>query len=376
MNTTFVTGGTGYLGGYVLHELLQRSDGPIAALVRAPDHQAATEKLWRTLQMHMDATAFRAAMARIEPIYGDLHKPDLGLGEGFGTLARRLDSVVHIAASLNRKSSRVCFNTNLRGTLSVARLARAAADHHGLRRFSHVSTVAVAGQRDREVVQEDSAIDWNRSDYDPYGRTKKFAEHMICELLPDVQRTFFRPSIVMGDSSRDATSQFDMVRAFTALADMPVVPLQPNDRLDIIPANYVGEAIARLHLKRTPAHERYHLSSGRNSCTAAQISEAMKPVLGRGLRFTPSLQRPFHWTFRAMNRLPRGNALQPAGALMKVFWPYITYDTVFANERVSVEMGRPPAPFTSYCAGLYRFSKDNDFRYPYLPLPEERACAK
>ena len=54
-----------------------------------------------------------------------------------------------------------------------------ARDDHGLRRFSHVSTVAVAGHRANEVVQEDSSIDWNRSDYDPYARTKKFCEHMV-----------------------------------------------------------------------------------------------------------------------------------------------------------------------------------------------------
>ncbi len=30
-----------------------------------------------------------------------------------------------------------------------------------------------------EVVTEDASIDWNRSDYDPYARTKKFCEHMV-----------------------------------------------------------------------------------------------------------------------------------------------------------------------------------------------------
>ncbi len=41
---------------------------------------------------------------------------------------------------------------------------------HGFRRPSHVSTVAVAGHRSNEVVEEDSAIDWSRLDYDPYAR--------------------------------------------------------------------------------------------------------------------------------------------------------------------------------------------------------------
>ncbi len=95
------------------------------------------------------------------------------------SLVAPTDSIIHCAASLNRKSEKSCLNVNLRGTLEVIQLAMRARDSHGLRRFSHVSTVAVAGQRANEVVAEDTAIDWNRSDYDPYARTKKFCEHMV-----------------------------------------------------------------------------------------------------------------------------------------------------------------------------------------------------
>ena len=49
-------------------------------------------------------------------------------------------------------------------------------------------------------LSEDEAIEWERSDYDPYARTKKFGEHMVAELLPDVARAVFRPSIVLGDA--------------------------------------------------------------------------------------------------------------------------------------------------------------------------------
>ena len=120
----------------------------------------------------------------------------------YRALVRSTDSVIHCAASLNRKSEKSCLNVNLRGTLEVIQFARRAREDHGLRRFSHVSTVAVAGQRANEVVEEDASIDWDRSDYDPYARTKKFCEHMVRELLPDVPRTIFRPSIVLGDSRR------------------------------------------------------------------------------------------------------------------------------------------------------------------------------
>ena len=148
--------------------------------------------------------------------------------DDYARLVQTTDSVIHCAASLNRKSEKSCLNVNLRGTLEVIQLAQRARDQHGLRRFSHVSTVAVAGQRSNEVVQEDTSIDWERSDYDPYARTKKFCEHMVHQLLPDVPRTIFRPSIVLGDSRRPETNQFDMVRAFVFLAGLPVLPFRAD----------------------------------------------------------------------------------------------------------------------------------------------------
>src|SRR5205807_7601344 len=128
--------------------------------------------------------------------------------DDYGRLVQTTDSVIHCAASLNRKSEKACLNVNLRGTLEVVKLALHARNEHGLRRFSHVSTVAVAGKRSNEVVTEDKSIEWDRSDYDPYARTKKFCEHMIRQLLPDTPKTIFRPSIVLGDSRYPQTTQF------------------------------------------------------------------------------------------------------------------------------------------------------------------------
>lgn len=363
-----MTGATGYLGGYTLIELLERTDAPIALLVRAASEQEAHAKLWKGLQLHVDRAGFEAILPRLVPMYGDLHADDLGLSPSDRErLLEECDSVLHIAASLNRKSARACLNTNLRGTLSVIELARAIQDHRGLRRYSHVSTVAVAGHRDREVVEEDAAIDWDRSDYDPYGRTKKFCEHMAHRLLPDVQRTIFRPSIVMGDTRHPRTTQFDMVRATCLMADLPAVPLYPTDRVDIVPADWVGRAIAVIHLKDDPKHDTYHLSAGRGACTAADIGDALMASVGRAPRMIGQLAKPYDWAFRAMNRLPRGNVVQMTGALMKVFMPYITYDTVFANERAVAEVGEAPTSFAVYGPELYRWAKANDFRFPYQP---------
>src|SRR5260221_3561812 len=148
--------------------------------------------------------------AKIRIFRGDLTSPQFGLDPGdYDRLVHSTDSVIHCAASLNRKSEKSCLNVNLRGTLEVVQLARRAQYYHGLQRFSNVSTVAVAGKRSHEVVSEDQAIEWDRSDYDPYARTKKFCEHMVRELLPDVPLTIFRPSVVLGDSRHPQTTQFE-----------------------------------------------------------------------------------------------------------------------------------------------------------------------
>jgi hypothetical protein len=57
-------------------------------------------------------------------------------------------------------------------------------------------------------------------------------------------------------------------------------------------------------------------------------------------------------------------------ALMKVFMPYLTWNTVFDNTRVTTEMGRKPAPFSQYSFPLFRFSREHNFEYPYQAWPE------
>ena len=120
----FLTGITGYIGSYVAHGLLtQHPDLRLAALVRAKSDDAARERLWKSLQMHEpDFDRFAELLPRIDIYRGDLTSPGLGLDDGDrDRLIKSADSVLHIAASLNRKSSKACFNTNLRGTLSVIR---------------------------------------------------------------------------------------------------------------------------------------------------------------------------------------------------------------------------------------------------------------
>lgn len=370
--TVFITGSTGYLGSYVVAGLLRGHKDRVALLVRAQHPLQGRERLWRALQLHMDFAEFRAHMdERVDVHLGDITLPNLGLSaNAYQKLAQETDSIIHIAASLNRKSAKVCLNVNLRGSLEVLKLARLAQDKGGLRRFSDVSTTAVAGTRSGEVVYEDSAIDWERSDYDPYARTKKFAEHMLHELLPEVSRVVFRPSIVLGDSRIAATTQFDMVRAFVMLARLPVLPFRPDWRLDIVPADYVGKAIVELHQRPHLEHAIYHLSSGQDSLCYDQIVRSLR-LHGKRMHsvFVPGLNAPFSTLLNLASNSPQGLRVSRPASLLKVFLPYLCFDTVFDNTRVVRALGERPKPFDEYASRLLDFAVDHAMSYPHQALP-------
>ena len=372
----FVTGSTGYLGSYVVAGLLRGYRDSLSLLVRASSEQDARARLWHSLQLHLDFPEFFDHInSRVRVFRGDLTADRFGLSEDdYHALVGTTESIIHCAASLNRKSEKQCLNVNLRGSLEVIQLARRARDREGLRRYSHVSTVAVAGHRRNEVITEDSSIDWGRSDYDPYARTKKFSEHIVAQLLSDVPCTIFRPAIVMGDSRRADTSQFDMVQAFDLLARLPVLPLRPHDKIDIVPADYVGKAIVTIHQKEQPAHGIYHLSAGAGSQTYRELTDSLAEA-GRWRRpaYAPSFGRPFS---AAVNWLAnRGGAVGHGASLMKVFWPYLDWNTVFDNSRVVAELGASPAKFSSYAYPLLKFSRENKFRYPAKPWPSFAGAA-
>ncbi len=369
----FLTGSTGSIGSYVAADLLKNHSDRLALLVRAKDEDEARKRLWKVFQLHMGFEEFsQLTHDRVDLYLGDLSRESLGLDDSAKhRLVKTMDSVIHCAASLNRKSAKACFNVNLRGTLHVLKLAQAARDDHGLRRFSDVSTVAVCGKRKNETLTENDMLEWSRSDYDPYARTKKFCEYMVEELLSDVERTVFRPSIVLGDSRFPETIQFDMLRAFVMLASVPVLPFRKSWRVDIAPTDFVAKAIVHIHQKRKPDHDIYNLTSGIASLTYEQIVKGLgEHGLATPHVFIPWLEKPVSHFVNALSYSPKKLGVAYPASLMKVFMPYLTFNTVFDNSRITQELGEHPVPFTEYAYELFRFAKACKYNFPYQPWPE------
>jgi len=175
----------------------------------------------------------------------------------------------------------------------------------------------------------------------------------------------------LGDSRHAETTQFDMVKAFVFLAGLPVLPFRPTDKVDIVNVDFVADSIATLHQKDQPKFDTYHLSSGIASQTFRELTNALaeaqqkrKPV------FLPFAEGPFTGSVRFLSN--RKGPLGYGASLMKVFMPYLIWNTVFDNTRVTSELGRRPVPFSEYSYPLLKFSRENNFEYQYQPWPAAR----
>ncbi|MFZ0522204.1 MAG: SDR family oxidoreductase, partial [Candidatus Acidiferrales bacterium] len=75
-----LTGSTGYIGAHIASNLLTGHADPLNLLVRACDEQEAHERLWRSLQLHLDFPRFEEFLnSRIHIFRGDLTDAQFGL---------------------------------------------------------------------------------------------------------------------------------------------------------------------------------------------------------------------------------------------------------------------------------------------------------
>src|SRR5262245_55785016 len=163
-----------------------------------------------------------------------------------------------------------------------------------------------------------------------------------------------------------------MVRSFVFLAGLPALPFRPTDKIDIVNVDFVAESIVTIHQKERPNHDIYHLSSGIESQTFKELTDALAKAQNKGgPLFLPALEKPFTKINAWIADSFRGGPASYAATLLKVFIPYLVFNTVFDNTRITSETGKKPLPFSRYSYPLLEFSRNGNFTYPYKEWPSE-----
>ncbi|MEL7407802.1 MAG: amino acid adenylation domain-containing protein, partial [Cyanobacteria bacterium J06558_2] len=118
-----ITGATGFLGAFLLHELLQQTTADIYCLIRAENKTQAKERIENKLKSYLlwdDGLS-----QRIIPLVGDLAQPLLGLSiDNFNAIAEKVDVIYHNGAWVNFTYPYSQLKAaNVSGTQEVLRLA-------------------------------------------------------------------------------------------------------------------------------------------------------------------------------------------------------------------------------------------------------------
>jgi thioester reductase-like protein len=279
-NPVFLTGATGFLGMEVLARLVEKGDRDVVALVRAADSEAATErlhgvmaKLWRDPSPYHD---------RVRAVAGDVTSPGLGMDRAErAEIAEEVTAVMHCAASISfdlpLPEARAI---NVDGTSRVLDFALAAAQARGgLERFVHVSTAYVSGRH--EGAFRERQLDTGQSFRNTYEQTKADAEQIVA-MARELGPAIARPSIVMGESDTGWTPAFNVLywpmQAYSR-GLFKELPALPSGRVDIVPVDYVADALVHL-LDRREAGV-FNLVAGRNAATVDELTTLASEYFGK-----------------------------------------------------------------------------------------------
>ena len=290
-----ITGGTGGVGAEVLIRVLGELRPSRVTLLLRGSHDREAHARAARLARRLCERRPGLDLTPLVPVRGDITRKDLGLASSARkTLAASVDTIVHSAADTRLgQSHESAQRTNRRGTAALLDFASRCAS---LTRLVHVSTAYVSGDRVGQIREDE--LDCGQGFLNPYERSKFDAETDVRGRMADLPVTIVRPSIVVGDS-RDG-------RAFTTSAILPVLrhvasgrlrdfPGWGSTRLDLVPVDYVADAVC--HLLRAPEARggTFHVTAGwQRSVTAKRLFELTIQHVGR------HPERRLHFSGRAV----------------------------------------------------------------------------
>ena len=258
----FLTGATGFLGVYMLHDLLRHTRGDVYCLVRAASVSEGFTRLKNSLQHYglwrdIDTD-------RIIPVAGDLSLSRLGIRPTiFDRLATKLDAIYHCGSWVNVLYPYSSLEAaNVGGTQEVLRLA----SQSRVKPVHYVSTVDVfaAGNnlqiRTIDETGENSCMGPVRSLFSGYAKSKYVAETLVQEAHSrGIPMIIYRPSNIMGDTTSGICSPASFVtKMIQGCIQVGVAP-EIDAALNLVPVDYVSRAIVHLSLTQSPDGQAFNI---------------------------------------------------------------------------------------------------------------------
>ncbi|MEL6437843.1 MAG: thioester reductase domain-containing protein [Cyanobacteria bacterium J06621_8] len=254
-----LTGVTGFLGIFILKELLEQTDAIIYCLTRAKDLKLAEARIRENLQLYL--LAENIDFHRVKPLAGDLTQPNLGLASSVhADLALNIDAIYHNGALVHHTTPyHRLKSTNVLGTQRILQLACASKT----KPVHFISTISVfnfdRGDNTLTVKEQDN-IEQYHAPLGGYAQSKWVAEKLV-RIAGDhgLPVTIHRVGPVSGSSKTGAFNQNDflyrLILGYVKLGSAP----EGEMLLDILPVDFVSQAIVCLSQQENSWGKAFHL---------------------------------------------------------------------------------------------------------------------
>lgn len=254
-----LTGATGFLGAFLLHELLEQTQAKVHCLIRANNIQEGSQRIKTILESYKLWNQSRSL--RIIPVIGDISLPLLGLpSEQFQILAETIDTIYHNGALVNFVYPySVLKAANVSGTQEVLRLA----SQTKIKPIHFLSTVGVfspTAYTQTQVILEQEA-DRPHGLYG-YTQSKWVAEKLVT--LADergIPTAIYRPTWIEGHSQTGICNRPDFLRSLIKGCIQLGLAPDWNMPVDIVPVDYISRAIIELSRQKALNRRIFHISN-------------------------------------------------------------------------------------------------------------------
>ena len=374
VSTYFVTGATGAVGGALVPALLEDREARVCLLVRARDSAELMQRLDGLFAFWQLGSNEDQARTRVYVLPGDVTAPRFGLDEPrYRQLAQTCTHIIHSAGAVRMNlpidEARRSSVGSARNIVALGREGQASGQ---LRKVEFVSTVGVLGRK--PGVLQEAWITEARDFHNTYEAAKAETEDYIrAEMEAGLPATVHRPSMVVGDSrtGRIAHHQvfYHLCDFLSGMRTRGVYPHLGAMRLDTIPADFVGSAIAWSSRQPGMVGEIVHLCSGpQGSIPLVRLKTMIESILRqKGVALPRRMGVPPR-LFRMLARLLEllvDDKTRRALRTLPVFLDYLESDQGFANARTAATFATAgfswpaadeylPRVITSYYAGPLR----------------------
>ncbi|GAA2682815.1 MULTISPECIES: non-ribosomal peptide synthetase [Actinosynnema] len=334
-----LTGATGFLGAFLLRDLLRTTDLRVHCLVRADDAGRAWERLVGTARRYGIEDALDRS--RVVAVPGDLTRERFGLStEDHDALADAVDVVYHAAAHINFVLPYASVRaTNVDGTSRVVAFAA----HRKVKPLHHTSTIAVFSPAEPErVLTEESEPRAPEALGIGYTRSKWVAERIVSAARDaGLPVTVYRIGRVSGDSATGACQPDDFLwRQVKSFIQLGAAPPGESATTDLLPVDYVARAVVALSRDREARDRVLHLFHPRGA-DFGTVHEGIRAA-GHEVRVVPE-DRWWELLERSAAE-PGGNALAATVPLFREGALELG-DNTYRNDRTAALLDRLGLPF-------------------------------